>query len=63
MSTATHWTRRLKDGRVEFFIRAHGETMRGSASDSVYRELRERFEGWAGATLPEPEIKPSRGRS
>jgi hypothetical protein len=57
-----HWTRPLRDGGVEFYMRANGQTMKGSAgSHATYRDLRGMFETWTGCTLPAPEEKLARG--
>jgi hypothetical protein len=56
-----HWIRPLKDGGVEFFMRAPGQFMSGSATGFSYRTLCAVFEQSTGVTLPEPEIKPMRG--
>ena len=50
-----HWTRPLKDGRVEFFMRAHGQTLSGTGSQKAYEFLRAKV--WLPGELPEPEIK------
>jgi hypothetical protein len=56
-----YWIRPLKDGGVEFFMRAPDQFMRGSATGFSYRTLCAIFEKLAGVTLPEPEVKPMRG--
>lgn len=62
-SEVRHWRRPLKDGGFEFFMRASGQTMSGSATGFSYRDLRSRFEESTGVTLPDAEVKPMRGSS
>jgi hypothetical protein len=56
-----HWTRPLKGGYVEFFMRLNGGTMQGSATPTTYRDLKAMFEESQGGVLPESEEKPMRG--
>jgi hypothetical protein len=56
-----HRTRPLLHGGIEFYMRANGQTMKGSAASSAtYRDLRAIFEQAVGATLPDPDHKPPR---
>ncbi|MGH3599840.1 MAG: hypothetical protein ACRDQH_06115 [Pseudonocardiaceae bacterium] len=59
-SETRHWKRPLKDGGFEFFMRANGQTMSGSATGFTYTDLRARFEQALGATRAS-EIKPMKG--
>lgn len=63
MTGLVHWTRPLRDGGVEFYLRAGGTTMHGSArSPDTYRELLAVFEQHVGTVLPAPLKLPPRGR-
>ena len=55
-----HWTRQLKDGRVEFFMRQAGSTLQGAADFGGYLLARRMFEAKTRHPLPAPEHKRPR---
>ena len=57
----SHWRRPLKDGRVEFFMAAGGQTLSGSGTVDAYRVLRGIFEEATGVKLPLADVKQPRG--
>jgi len=55
-----HWTRQLRDGRIEFYMRQAGSTVTGAADFGQYMLVRRMFEAHVHRPLPPAQHKRPR---